>query len=211
MAAKKVPAPRKRISNQALRDVASRDRILAAAEALLEEVGVAGMSMREVARRASLTHQAPYHHFDDKESILAALVEAGFATLATRMREALDVHASSPRSVQFVEAGLAYVGFAIEHPARFRMMFEPHVVDVRCFPAAQSAGDDAYDQLLRLVSHVEPAARQVHASLRWSVVHGLARLLVDGSLHGKSLTTAAKRAHARDVLVAFASTLSGMG
>ena len=64
-----------------------RHRILEAAADLLREEGLAALSMREVARRAGVTHQAPYHHFADREAILAELVSGGFAMLAAEPAE----------------------------------------------------------------------------------------------------------------------------
>jgi len=67
-----------------------RRRILDASAALLESDGLAALSLREVARRAGVSHQAPYHHFKDRESILAELVTEGFERLAKRLAHAND-------------------------------------------------------------------------------------------------------------------------
>ena len=72
-----------------------RQRILDTSEQLLEETGVTALSMREVARRAGVTHQAPYHHFADRESILAELVARGFDQRARRLARGCIARASS--------------------------------------------------------------------------------------------------------------------
>ena len=67
-----------------------RENLLRTSRELLDKSGPTALSMREVARRAGCTHQAPYHYFTNREAILAALVEAGFDELANRLREARD-------------------------------------------------------------------------------------------------------------------------
>ncbi|MGQ0655494.1 MAG: TetR/AcrR family transcriptional regulator, partial [Betaproteobacteria bacterium] len=78
----------------------------------MEKEGVTALSLREVARRARVSHNAPYRHFPDRDALLAALAEEGFEQLAER----LTVN-------QGREMGAAYVRFALEHPQRFRLMF----------------------------------------------------------------------------------------
>ena len=96
--------------------------------------------MREVARRSGVTHQAPYHHFADRETILAELVTRGFQEMARRLSRANERHGDSvlatDRKGAAIEAGQAYVGFAIDHPGVFRIMFRSEV----CDPGALSGG-----------------------------------------------------------------------
>ena len=161
-----------------------RQRILDTSEALLESDGVAALSMREVARRAGVTHQAPYHHFADREAVLAELVTRGFDDLARRLARANErADPADPRAT-VLGSSSAYVGFAIDHPGVFRVMFRPDLCDAARFPAAKEAGERAYGELLRLVGllHGEAAADATLASVYWSVVHGLACLIVDGPL-----------------------------
>ncbi|MCA9555264.1 MAG: TetR/AcrR family transcriptional regulator, partial [Myxococcales bacterium] len=87
-----------------------RDRILAASVELVQEAGIGALSMREVARRAGVSHQAPYHHFSDKEAILAALAEAGFRRLA----DALEAATGADAVEALTASGQAYLQFAIE-------------------------------------------------------------------------------------------------
>jgi len=181
-----------------------RARILAASAELVDTEGLAALSMREVARRAGVTHQAPYHHFADRESILAELVGAGFAELADRLQRAVD--RSLPRGARAVvaAAGHAYVGFALDRPGRFRVMFRPEVVDHCRFPAAQAAGERAFGQLLRMVALVHGEATLPLASMHWAQVHGLASLLLDGGLGDKLPTGRQQRAHAKQTVEVYA-------
>ncbi|MDX2014920.1 MAG: TetR/AcrR family transcriptional regulator, partial [Myxococcaceae bacterium] len=116
-------------------------QVLEASVRLIAEQGLAGLSMREVARRAGVSHQAPYHYFDDKAAIVAALVERGFGLLADRM----EAQAGAGTPAQKLErAGRAYVTFALEQPVYFRLMFRPELTDLKRFPTVEAAGARAF-------------------------------------------------------------------
>jgi len=159
-----------------------RQEILDTARALLNDVGASGLSMREVARRAGVTHQAPYHHFGDRESILAELVAEGFRTLGRDLAQANTLAAHNLRGA-VMASGRAYIDFALSNPGVFRIMFRPEACDPARFPAVQAAGQAAQATLVELVSMVHgtqtsPALCMVY----WAHVHGMASLLLDGSL-----------------------------
>ena len=159
-----------------------RQEILDTARALLNDVGASGLSMREVARRAGVTHQAPYHHFGDRESILAELVAEGFRTLGRDLAQANTLAAHNLRGA-VMASGRAYIDFALSNPGVFRVMFRPETCDPARFPAVQAAGQAAQATLVELVSMVHgtqtsPALCMVY----WDHVHGMASLLLDGSL-----------------------------
>lgn len=189
----------------------ARSRILDAAVALLETEGLAALSMREVARRAGLSHQAPYHHFGDREAILAALVEAGFRELEA----ALAAHRqASCLSERLVGQGLAYVTFALRRPAHFRLMFRPELVQVGKFPAAEQAAGGAFSELEAMVLAISPSLgcpveSDPLLSLHWSLVHGLAQLLLDGPLSARFSDVEACLAHAEEVLRVHARLILG--
>jgi AcrR family transcriptional regulator len=184
-----------------------RARVLAASLALLETEGLAALSLREVARRAGVSHQAPYHHFADREAILAALVTEGFDDLASRLARALDDAPTNAPAEASLAMGLAYVDFALSRPGIFRVMFRPELVDQRRFAEADAAGERSFAVLTRLIERIgtakTPAEAQTQASLHWAVVHGLATLFVDGKLGSELKTNEAKTAHARQVLTLF--------
>ena len=180
-----------------------RHRILEAAAELLRTEGVGALSMREVARRAGVTHQAPYHHFADRESILAELVTGGFDMLADRLARANAGLAKHGPLRTLIEGGRAYVNFALEQPGRFRIMFRPELCDPARFPQAAAAGDRAYGELITLVTIVHGEPDETLASLHWSAVHGLASLMVDGGLGEKMPGSRERRAHVDAVVTRF--------
>lgn len=143
-----------------------RAALVQAAGELLEKQGLAALSLREVARRAGVSHNAPYRHFPDREALLAALAAEGFRMLADRQ-------ASGGR-----ERGLAYVRFALEHPQRFRLMFGG-LLPIGSHAELREQGRRAYQGLEDAFQDLGEDARFA-AAAAWSLVHGLANLILDG-------------------------------
>ena len=162
-----------------------RSELLRTSRELLDEAGPSALSMREVARRAGCTHQAPYHYFANREAILAALVCEGFDELADRLAVAHEGLGSADLHAVLVASGNAYVEFALRHPGVFRVMFRPDVCDPERFPEVVQAGERAHNELARLARYVAGGETSLETEvLFWSGVHGLASLLLDGPLSG---------------------------
>jgi AcrR family transcriptional regulator len=133
--------------------------VLEAAGALIETEGLAGLSVREAARRAGVSHNAPYRHFADREALLEGLAQEG----VERLEQALA-------GLSGGELGRAYVRFAQTHPQRFRLMFKRRreAMQERFARAFAGLGADA----------------NVAGAAAWSLVHGLACLILDRQLPG---------------------------
>jgi len=164
-----------------------RRALLDAALRLIDTQGLQALSVREVARRAGVTHGAPYHHFADRASLLAALAEDGFELLVAAMRSEQARSRSAPDE-QLAAVGRGYVAFALAHPAYFKVMFRPELSYGR---PLYTGGTRAYDVLVEAVTALQPAnrARSVDRELivlsSWSLVHGLASLWLDGPLQNR--------------------------
>lgn len=192
-----------------------RERILRASVELIEEEGLAKLSMREVARRAGVTHQAPYHHFRDREQILGEIAAEGFRMLLERITKAAP--AGEMRRDNVVERisalGEAYVELACDHPAHFRIMFRPELVDLQNVPEALDAGQCSFTEFQAIVhAAVEaglPAVPSETAlvTFLWSVGHGLACLLLDGPL-AKKMPNTAREQQIRSVVQTLQALLS---
>ena len=163
-----------------------RRRILEASAELVAERGGRAVSFREVARRAGISHQTPYHHFGNHHGILRALAVEGFEGLSAAMEAAADGLDA------LGAAGVAYVRFARDHVGHTRVMFDRALVTL--FAAEDPVVEAArtYDVLMGLAlrAHLhgygadfDPATL---AHLCWSTVHGLAVLMVEGILERKS-------------------------
>ena len=146
-----------------------RRALLASTIEVLDEVGPAGLSLREVARRAGVSHAAPAHHFGDKVGLLTAVAAEGHRLLAQ------ELAATSERTGSFLEVGVAYVRFALHHRAHFDVMYRPEL----CRP------DDPalLDALAASAAQLYPPAGSVdRAVAAWSIVHGFATLWLNGVL-----------------------------
>jgi AcrR family transcriptional regulator len=165
-----------------------RQKVLEASLALIEESGLDRLSMREVARRAGVSHQAPYHYFDDREAILAALAGEGFTRLGqSLMRAAAQAGAQPAEALEAM--GRAYVEFALHNPAYFQAMFRADAVPLDHYPDARQREDEAFG---KLVEGIDQAFANQRADVRrsiaiacWAMVHGLATLMLEGSLARK--------------------------
>ena len=143
--------------------------LVRAAGELLEEQGVDALKVREAARRAKVSHNAPYRHFPDRESLLAELAADGYRQLG----DALGAKAGR-------DMGQAYVQFALEHPHRFRLMFGGRV-GLNKHPRLKAASLGAYQALLAAFqAQKDVVDPEKAAAAAWSLVHGLAHLLLDG-------------------------------
>ena len=178
-----------------------RAELLRTSRKLLDESGPSALSMREVARRAGCTHQAPYHYFANREAILAALVREGFDELADRLASAREGLEGADRRAVLTASGNAYVEFALRRPGVFRVMFRPDVCDPERFPEVVQASVRARDELARLARRVvgEETSLEMEV-LFWSGVHGLASLLLDGPLVGAFGSVQERLEFAREVV-----------
>lgn len=155
-----------------------RAACLRAARELLEEDGSAGLSLRAVARRAGVSATAPYRHYPDREALLSAVAAEGYRELAADLTAA---HPSPTTPDELAAVAIAYVRFALDHPAMFRVMFaEP------CDPTNEDrvAATAAIRQYVRDIVHgVFPTADpEALSTAVWALVHGLAFLHLDGKL-----------------------------
>jgi AcrR family transcriptional regulator len=165
----------------------ARKAILEAALAVIRETGLPDMSMREVARRAGVSHQLPYHYFTDREGILAAIAESGFAELDRRLTAVIDGKGTGAEKL--AHAGRAYVEFACEHAAQFRVMFRQDFVALDRFPSAEQCATDCFSKLPRIVMQLKAEGlldavgdEGSFVLLGWSIAHGLSCLILDGPL-----------------------------
>lgn len=159
-----------------------RRAVLDAALAISAETGPDAISMREVAREAGVSHQAPYHHFGDRAGIFAAISEEGFTQLADEMSESRKHGATAMCET--------YVHFALQHKGHFRVMFRNDLCNVGNYPSALLQADRAFGVLLDEVKATlgEDASDEdtrTQTTYMWSVAHGLATLLLDGPLDKK--------------------------
>lgn len=160
-----------------------RQALLTAAEELLVEGGIEALSWREIARRAGVSPGAPYHHFADKAALLTALAQQHLSALDRRFQAVRAEH-DDPHE-QLRALGMVYVGYALDHPAAFRLMFRPEMGSTF---GSEPVATPVFGVLLQVVqdcradagSDLSDTERVAFAA--WGLVHGLAALLLDGPL-----------------------------
>jgi AcrR family transcriptional regulator len=162
-----------------------RKVLLAAGVALIGEVGPKGFTIREVARRAGVSHNAPYRHFQDKDELLAVIAAEGFERLALAMKKHAAAGVTAVDRLRLCACG--YVAFALRWPQHFLVMF-----DLPSVPGEHSrhegVGENAFQTLLEfIIESQEEGALPLGtplplALMAWSMVHGIAKLATSGNL-----------------------------
>jgi AcrR family transcriptional regulator len=142
-----------------------------AARAILEEEGLAALSLRSVARRAGVSHAAPYRHYPNREALLADVAAEGVAELREEIVRATPKHGDKPERV--VRVGTAYLHFAARHPGLLRLMFGSEIPNRSEFAGLAEATASIGDEIGRAIG--EPTA----GLSVWAATHGLAMLTLD--------------------------------
>ena len=164
-----------------------RAALIAAALDVIDEIGPRGLTIREVARRAGVSHAAPYRHFTDKNELILAVVEHGFELLDRQMQQARDAAGDDPLS-QFAASGEAYLAFALDYPAYYRVMFSGDLLNTRGHEALRHTSNAAFvnmvediktGQQLGVIREGDPLPQAIFIV---STVHGFVSLANDNRL-----------------------------
>ena len=160
---------------------------------LLQDEGIAGLSLRRLAELTGVSRAAPYHHFKDKQALLAAVAEQGFGQLAVLLQQVVnDEQIALEQRLQ--HAVLGYLQFAQRQPALYQLMFgqtlwavalsDSHATSTAQF---QRAAKDCFRHYVQLFERLQPPAPLASshalrsAQLLWASLHGLATLTRDGA------------------------------
>ena len=169
---------------------ALRAALLEAAETILEKSGITALTLRAAARQAGVSHAAPAHHFGDLAGLLSELAASGFVRLREQIQREREASGLSPKA-RVQALGRAYVRFARTSPGLFILMFRSERLDWSN-PALAAAGASTF-ALLTQSNPAEPFHYPsldfetfASAAARWSLIHGLSTLLVDGRLSAMS-------------------------
>lgn len=164
-----------------------RQSLIDAAIALISEDGISDLSLRRVARRVGVSHNAPYRHFEDKEALLAAVAEQGFQSLTVAMETAKqDIPVGTSQCLEAI--GLAYVNFAVAQPFHYRLMFGDYRGSSSNDSALTAAAHQSFMVLVDTIRAGQSAgsfraADPINmARVAWSMVHGQAMLALDNKL-----------------------------
>jgi len=198
-----------------------RRSIVNAALEVLGETQSLEFSLRELARRAGVSHNAPYKHFVDKRELLAAVSAAGFEMLAKRMARA-TAGLDSPREQLFAMLR-AYIAHGVDNPALYSLMFGGYLSGPdRARPAIELAEAEKAKSLLADVIVAGGLGRAVPENSRnerkiagailacWSLVHGLTLLLADGLVGPKKKSGALGDSVVQGILDGLAAELPAL-
>lgn len=162
-----------------------RQTLLDTAVTLIGEVGPRAFTLRELARRAGVSHNASYRHFASKDELLAEVAAEGFVRLKASMLKSIS-GVTLPRE-RLQECGCGYVAFALRWPRHFLVMFDLPEAK-RKKPNCDSAEQNAFDVLVGCIVSAQqhgdlPAGEPLPlAWTAWSLVHGIAKLAIGGNL-----------------------------
>lgn len=186
------PATRHRMARKPEPPRELREACIDEALAIIERDGVEGLSLREVARRLGVSHQAPYKHYPSRDHLLAEVVRRAFVAFAdhldARPRETdafADLHAM----------GRAYLDYALRHPLQYRLIFGTPLPDAAAHPDMMTRGRHAFGMLEEAVAALDavrpaparPADPRLDALHVWSLLHGLASIAQTSALRSLNL------------------------
>jgi AcrR family transcriptional regulator len=164
-----------------------KDKVIRAAVEYIAESGPDGLSFRQIAADAGVSHQAPYHHFGDRDAIFTEIALIGFRIFSAELAAPVRRGEESDVVVRMLER---YVNFALTHTGYYRVMFRSDLCKIAESSELQKTADASFDTLIDAVQSIVGASASVDhirvvATTMWSVAHGLATLLIDGPLEMK--------------------------
>jgi AcrR family transcriptional regulator len=194
-----MPKPRQAVAANTFRAKAERRRkpapagnvrltLLASTGEIIREHGIGFVSLREVARRAKVSHAAPAHYFRNKGGLFTAFAAQGYEMLAKSVMESMARAGASDGPTALEAVGSGYVRFAVENPEHFTIMFRPVSNLELADPDFMVAREAAYGVLTNIVQrcaregYLEGIDTELAIAAAWSIVHGLAALWLSGRL-----------------------------
>ena len=164
-----------------------KNALIAAGVEILAEDGISGLSLRKVALRAGVSHSAPYAHFPDKQSLVAAISTTGFHQLYSELDTAVLLYQHAPKQ-QLLAGAKAYAQFALDHKDIFKIMFSSVLEKEKEYPAFVEISRKSFERVVDVVQACQqanvlsPGAPEVVALSIWGTVHGIISLALEGQI-----------------------------
>jgi len=164
-----------------------KNALIQAGVEILSQEGVGGLSLRKVAQRAGVSHNAPYSHFSDKQSLIAAISTEGFKQLYEELDGAISAYPHEPKR-QLQEGAWAYVQFAMNHTDTFKIMFSAVLEKEREYPAFVEISHKTFERVVELVHACQAAGvlraapPEIAAVAVWGQIHGIVSLILEGQI-----------------------------
>lgn len=166
-----------------------RNALIRAGLELLSEGGAAALELRKVARKAGVSHAAPYRHFADKQALIAAINEEGYYRLAESIRLARAEEPDDDIFAQLLAIALAYIHFAIDNPWLMREMFSGLTIEREAYPGLYDASKQVFRQYVEVIMRGQQQGNIIQgevgglAGVLWSLLHGVAMLIIENQMH----------------------------
>ncbi|WP_220208906.1 TetR/AcrR family transcriptional regulator [Reticulibacter mediterranei] len=166
-----------------------RNALIRAGLELLSEGGAAALELRKVARKAGVSHAAPYRHFADKQALIAAINEEGYYRLAESIKSARAEEPDDDIFAQLLAIALAYIHFAIDNPWLMREMFSGLTVEREAYPGLYEASKLVFRQYAEVIMRGQQQGNIIQgevgglAGVLWSLLHGVAMLIIENQMH----------------------------
>jgi len=179
-----------------------KNALIQAGVEILSKEGIEGLSLRKVAQRAGVSHNAPYSHFPDKQSLIAAISTEGFKQLYEELDTAVSTYANDPKR-QLQEGAWAYVQFAMSNTDTFKIMFSGVLDKEKEYPAFVEISQKTFHRVVDIVRACQDAGilsatpPEMMAVSVWGQIHGIISL----NLEGQISHTVLDRVSIRDIVL----------
>ena len=164
-----------------------KNALIQAGVEILAKEGVSGLSLRKVAQHAGVSHSAPYAHFPDKQSLIAAISTEGFNQLYAELEAAVSPYSKNPKK-QLIEGARAYVRFAEKHTDTFKIMFSGVLEKEKDYPSFVEISSKTFKLVVEVVQACQSAAilpaapADLMAVSVWGQLHGIVSLALEGQV-----------------------------
>ena len=165
-----------------------RSALLEAALHIINDQGPRQLTIREVARKAGVSHTAPYRHFANKDDLIVAVVKQGFELMRQTMQAEKAAAEQDPVS-QFAASGMAYVEFALQHSAYYRIMHSGDLLSSTGQHSLQHTGTETFAEMVADIKTcqglgiVRPGDPTLQALTILSTIHGFVTLVIDNRVN----------------------------
>lgn len=164
-----------------------KNALIKAGVEILSKEGINGLSLRKVAQRAGVSHSAPYSHFPDKQSLIAAISTEGFNQLYTELDSVVLAYPKNPKK-QLLQGTLAYVQFALNNTDTFKIMFSGVLEKEKEYPSFVEVSRKTFELVVGIVQACQKAgilhaaSPEMIAVAIWGQVHGIVSLALEGQI-----------------------------
>ena len=164
-----------------------KNALITAGIEILSKEGIDGLSLRNVAKRAGVSHSAPYAHFKDRQSLIAAISTEGFKQLYDQLNTAMATYEADPKQ-QLIEAAWAYILFAMNNTDTFKIMFSGILEKEKDYPSFVEFSGKTFELVVDLVrvcqeaGVLRPQPAELIAVSLWGQVHGIVSLALEGQI-----------------------------